>query len=217
MKKKTIIAAVLLVLVFVPQAFSKATPYVKATLGGALFISSAEVSVPVDYGLSYTETYDYLGGLLFAINPAGGIEWRSERADGSPGITAFSFEASLGLGFGNSIEGSPSIKLVNPGLMGILSLHLWKFVPYLGLGLSVPMVFSDSGAIFRNWASNTDTTDSLAYSLLNGNLLLGLGFKATDSIMPTLEISAAIGTLPYYAIDVEVRIGCMVRLNRWSF
>lgn len=214
MKKKTVIASILLVLVFVPQAFSKAIPFAKLTLGGAFFGSSAEVVVPVtEYGFTYDRSYDTPMGLLFAVRPAGGIEWRSERADGRLGITSFALEASVGLGFGGS---EPSITLVNPGVMGILSFHLWKIVPYVGLGLSVPMFFSDSGAEFHSMDYKVgDEPDSLAYSLLTGNFLLGLGFKATENIMPTLEISAAIGALSSITIDIEARLGCMVRFGRF--
>ena len=215
MKKKMVIASILLVLVFVPQAFSKAIPFAKLTLGGAFFVSSAEVIVPTDYyGIPYEKTYDTPAGLLFAVRPAGGIEWRSERADGSLGITSFALEASVGLGFGSS--GELSMTVVNPGVMGILSFHLWKIVPYVGIGLSVPMFFSDSGAEFHSLDYvYGDEPDSLAYSLLTGNFLLGLGFKATENIMPTLEISAAIGALSSITIDIEARLGCMVRFGRF--
>ena len=214
MKKKMILASALLALVFVPQAFSRAIPFAKLTLGGAFFMSSAEVVVPVNYyGIPWEETYDTPIGLLFAIRPAGGVEWRSERADGRLGITSFALEASLGLGFGGS---EPSIKVVNPGVMGILSFHLWKIVPYVGLGLSVPMFFSDSGAEFYSLDYKFgDEPDSFAYSLLTGNFLLGLGFKATENIMPTLEISAAVGALSSITIDIEARLGCMVRFGRF--
>ena len=203
----------------VAQGFSnsRAIPFAKLTLGGAFFVSNAEVSYPAElYGFSYTETCSAPAGILFAIRPAGGVEWRTERADGSLGIFSFSLEASLGLGFGNNFGGKPSIKVVNPGVTGIFSFHLWRVVPYVGLGLSVPMFFSDSGAEFHSLDYRYgDEPDSFAYSLLTGNFLLGLGFKATENIMSTLEISAAVGTLSSVTIDIEARLGCMVRFGRF--
>ena len=179
MKKKMTIAAALLALAFAPQAFSEAKGYVKATLGGG-----------------YTAL---TGDALFAVKPAVGVEWRTERADGSLGVCSLSTETSVGLGFGkNPNYNKASITVVDPAVMGIFSFHLRKFVPYAGLGLSTPMVFSDGNTAF----------------IANGILLIGFGFCITENIMPAIEIEVRPGLLPYNTFDVQARAGCVVRLRR---
>ncbi len=214
MKKKMIVAAALLVLVFVPQGFSKTKGYVKASLGGGFTYTWGEI---IGFAISRDnyrlETVTSVGGPVFALKPAGGVEWRTERADGTPGIFSVSLEASVGLGFGSHLNfTNVPIIAVAPGLMGIFSFHLWKFVPYVGLGFSVPMVFSGDNIAFI--ANGILDPDDFAYSFA-GNALIGFGFNVTENIMPTLEFEGRLGLIPYRTIDLQARIGCMVRFGKW--
>ena len=86
-----IIAAALLAAALVPQAFSNAKGYVKATLGGG-----------------YTAI---AGDALFAAKPAIGVEWRLKRACGDHGVCSLALESSVGLG-----GGSPQCELF--GILG---------------------------------------------------------------------------------------------------
>ena len=216
MKKKMIVASILLVLVFVPQGFSKAKGYVKASLGGGFSGVTNNVTGIVEMRVSngWPTVAESIAGPAFTLKPAGGVEWRTERANGNPGIFSFSLEASVGLGFGmDSNYVSVPIVAVDPGIMGIFSFHIWKFVPYVGLGFSVPMYFCSNEGIYFVKDGILDP-DDFAYSFA-GNLLLGFGFDITENIMPTLEIEGRLGFSPYTTVDFQARVGCMVRFGRW--
>ena len=204
MKKKMIVASALLALVLVPQAFSAPKGYVKATLGvGNTYIASDVFGLGTRQDAILPELFTSLNGVNFAIKPAGGVEWKA-------GIFALALEASVGVGIGSDINYTDvSVKTVTPGIMGIGSLHLWKFVPYVGLGFAVPMVFSDDNVAF---VKDVLDPDDFAYSFA-ADILVGFGFNITQNIMPTLEIEAVLGFGPYEIYDVQARLGCMVRFG----
>ena len=195
-----IVAIALMALVLVPQGFSKAKGYVKATLGGGYTSAYGDV-IAVSAGS--TGTYEAVKAPIFAIKPAGGVEWKS-------GTFAFALELSVGLGFGKDLACGSSLTVVDPGLMGIFSFNFGRLVPYVGVGVSVPMVFADGGTVV--FYSNQD--DDFAYSAFAIDALLGFGVSITKNIMPTLELEGRAGFSPYGTTDFQARLGCVVKFGR---
>ena len=128
-------------------------------------------------------------------------------------------EASVGIAFGSDVAFDSSTTVINPGLMGIFNWHfensessfLQKFVPYAGLGFSVPIQMVSWDYTIRTYPNGTLETKKESFdSTVVGfriNMLMGARYEFTDSLSALAEFGAGVlGTFSY-----SFRVGAMYK------
>ena len=219
MKKKAIVAAALLCAVGF-GAFAEVGTYFKGAVGYGY-----------RWGMDWTvtqngRTYSFKEDLykdfdfdiyshLVEIVPTFGIEpWRGSR---NAFLRGLSFEISVDVGIGKSAMSMSYMGasetgdldmsfVIAPKLMAVYTLRVGRVAPYLGVGASVPIVI-----IPKMSENNSDDRSASALNIegVNGNVMAGVGFMVTESIMPVIEADFGFGT----SMRIDARAGIVYRFG----
>ncbi len=234
MKKKAIVAALLLFVVGF-GAFAEVGTYIKGAVGygyrwGMDWTSTFKegsqeetVSWKDDlfegmYGASDFNLYAH----LFEIVPTFGIEpWRGSN---NVFLRGLSFEISVDVGIGKSatsatFEGERETTdltmayVISPRVMAVYTHRVGRVAPYVGVGVSVPIaIIPEFGGDNWNYEEDYDG-ESMETSAVkvgfNGNVMAGVGFMVTESIMPVIEADFGFGT----DLRIDARAGIVYRLG----
>ena len=227
MKKKAIVASLLLFAVGF-GAFAEVGTYIKGAVGYG-YRWPTDWTTTVDgtdydwssediYGEEFTGFYSHLAEIV----PTFGIEpW---RGSGSAFLRGLSFEISVDVGIGNALmsleydddddSGIGYIVdfgasfVISPKVMAVYTHRAGIVAPYLGLGVSVPIVIiPELGGDDYNYEGFIET--SAVKVGVNGNVMAGIGFMVTPSIMPVFEVDFAFGT----NMKIDGRAGIVYRFG----
>ncbi len=226
MKKKIALAAALIAFAAV-AAFAEVGTYIKGAVGygyrwGMDWTSTA---YGVTYDWSYLirlQGYDYSGieNHLFIVVPTFGIEpW---RGNSNAFLRGISLELSLGLGFGKAstslsvlglsvTEDHGASFIIEPRIMAVYTHRAGMIAPYLGVGVSVPIaIIPEFGGNDYNGYISGVYMETPAFQVgINGNVMAGLGFQVTPSVMPFIEADFGFGT----DMRIDGRIGLAYRFG----
>ncbi len=223
MKKKAIVAALLLFVVGF-GAFAEMGMYLKGALGYGYRSTEWDhtQTISTSYGGSTSQimTYD-MAANLFEIIPTFGIEpW---QGNSNAFLRGLSFEFSVDVGFGKAAleyngvgsGGDETAIVISPRVMAVYTYRAKMFAPYFGVGVSVPIAivsaFDDRPYTYsQEGVGYTYNYEMESFKVgFNANLMAGIGFQITESIMPVIEVDLGFGT----GMRFDGRVGVVYRLG----
>ncbi len=198
------------------SAFADVGMYIKGALGYGYRSRGWETTVEsTAYSQTITTDFDTSSN-LFVIIPTFGIEpWRGSS---NVFLRGLSFEISLDVGFGKSsaaeegyTEDFGTSFVIDPRIMAVYTHRIGRVAPYAGLGFSVPIVIiPELGGDTYNSSYDFMSVETPGVKVgFNGNIMAGVGFEVTPSIMPVIEVDFGFGT----GIRVDARAGIVYRLG----
>ena len=234
MKKKAIVVSLLLCAIGL-SAFAEVGTYFKGAVGygyrwGMDWTTTAKWGNEEETW-SWSDMYEEEGAddfnlyaHLVEIVPTFGIEpW---RGSGNAFLRGLSFEISVDVGIGKSAmslsagdysETSDSVMayIISPKVMAVYTHRTKVVAPYIGIGVSVPIaIIPEFGGDNYNWTESY-YGESYGYETpavkvgVNGNVMAGIGFMVTESVMPFIEADFGIGT----DMRIDARAGLTYRFG----
>ena len=216
MKKKAIVVSLLLCAIGL-SAFAEVGTYFKGAVGYGYRWSMDWTTTSYDgETYSWKEVYGREGvdfnlfAHLVEVVPTIGIEpW---RGSGNVFLRGLSFEISLDVGIGKAAislsadgesETSDSVMagVIAPKVMAVYTYRAGRVAPYIGVGVSVPI------AIILEML-NESLTDIFEVGV-NGNVMAGVGFMVTPSVMPVIEADFGFGS----SMRIDARAGIVYRID----
>lgn len=222
MKKKMALAAALLALAAL-SAFAEMGMYFKGLYGRGfrtrdwdMTYTYANQSQTTNFGTVYSQL-DTIVIPSFGITP-----WADS---GNAFLRGLSFEFSLEMGMGTwrnmfleetgMSTGADQVFVLNPSVMAIYGYQFGRAVPYVGVGVAVPIVFVDyfnstrfNYSYENYWSIETD----VARVGFNVNFIGGVGYAVSESFMPVFEIGYGVGT----GQGFSARIGAVFTIKNGS-
>ena len=206
MKRKMALAAAALCLAAF-SAFADMGMYFKGLYGRGFRTRDWDTTYSSGNSSSTTNLVTVYAELDTIIIPSFGITpW---AGSGNAFLSGLSFEFGLELGMGSwramsisSVFGGTEIDqvfAVTPSVMVVYGHKFGKAVPYVGVGVAVPIVVVD---YFNSSDWNySETYYGYTYALetdiakvgINANLMAGVGYAVSESFMPVFELGYGVG------------------------
>ena len=161
---------------------------------------------------------------LVEIVPTFGIEpW---RGSGNAFLRGLSFEISVDVGIGKAsytvsgggesmTEDLNMAYIISPKVMAVYTHRTKVVAPYIGIGVSVPIaIIPELGGDNYN-LTESDYGGTYGYETpavkvgVNGNVMAGIGFMVTESVMPFIEADFGFGT----DLRIDARAGLTYRFG----